>query len=245
MGARPLTVLPAGVHHSPRRTTPKEPSPSFSKSDRSRSRIRQVSECWPPVSGGGGVGGLRKVLWGWGGSSESGRLPLNTCGAQRGVGWGARRHAGGTPNLPARWWARLASVSPSHKGDIGRDGVRPSPGAQLGMLAPARGPGQACGRGGRWHFSAQLEAESPSIKSPSRPRLGPDESRKGEATTQRPAGEHTGVLGARGARGAAPPWGTSPGAHRGVPCLGAAGHWGGQGDGERGCCPRSRLRLCY
>lgn len=87
----------------------------------------------------------------------------------------------------------------------GRDGVRPSPGSQLGMLAPARGPGQACGRGGRWHFSARREAESPSIKSPSRPRLSPDESRKGEATTQRPAGKRTGVLGVRGAQGCSTP----------------------------------------
>lgn len=110
---QPLTVLPAGVHHSPRRTTPKEPSPSFSKIERSRSRTRQVRECWPPASGGGGVGGLRKVLWGWGGSSDSGRFPLNTCGTRRKVKCGH----GNTPPVSEKCWQKplpqLYTLEPS------------------------------------------------------------------------------------------------------------------------------------
>lgn len=59
-----LTVFPAGASHSPLRTTPKEPSPSFSSRRRSFSPMRQVRLCRVPSPGRlPGVGeGFRKVL---------------------------------------------------------------------------------------------------------------------------------------------------------------------------------------
>lgn len=59
-----LTVFPAGASHSPLRTTPKEPSPSFSSRRRSFSPMRQVRLCRVPSPGRApGVGeGFRKVL---------------------------------------------------------------------------------------------------------------------------------------------------------------------------------------
>lgn len=227
-GARPLTVLPAGVHHSPRRTTPKEPSPSFSKSDRSRSRIRQVSECWPPVSGGGGVGGLRKVLWGWGGSSDSGRLPLNTCGAQRGVGWGARRHAGGpqiflpagghgSPRFPhpirvisegmgsvpapVHSWGcwHLRGGRGRHVAGVGGGISRPGSRLSRLLLKAHPGPGSA-------QMSHERERPRPSAQ------LASTRAFWGREV---PGGQH--------------PWGTSPGAHPGVPASVLRGTGAGRG----------------
>lgn len=60
-----LTVLPEGASHSPRRTTPKEPSPSFSSSRRSFSPMRQVRLCRGPSPAGPPEVGkvLQKVLW--------------------------------------------------------------------------------------------------------------------------------------------------------------------------------------
>lgn len=112
---------------------------------------------------GGRRGRLAEGALGLGGQLRLGALAAEHLWGAEGCGMGARRHVG-TPNLPARWRARLASVSPSHNGDIGAhlvptrpphpplgvgSGANKSPARTLWnlMMTPALSPGRLAAAG--------------------------------------------------------------------------------------------------